>query len=68
MRVGDQWVSYQRFDPFSMLFGAAADFAEVASFSTGKEREKFAVHLTAAIAKNVTSKTWLSGLSDFFDC
>lgn len=67
VRVGDQWVSYQRFDPFSMLFGAAADFAEVASFATAKEREKFAIHLTAAIAKNVTSKTWLSGLSDFFD-
>ena len=67
VRVGDEWVSYARFDPFSTLFGAAADFTEVGRFATGKEADEFAANLGMAIAKNVTSKTWLSGLSDAFE-
>lgn len=67
VRLGDQWVSYQRFDPTSMLIGAAADFAEIGAFADTQERDAFALNLSMAVAKNVTSKTWLSGLSDFFD-
>ena len=67
VRVGDEWVSYARFDPFSTLFGAAADFTEIGRFATGKEADEFAANLGMAIAKNVTSKTWLSGLSDAFE-
>src|SRR3546814_1171738 len=29
--------------------------------------DRFALNLSIAVAKNITSKTWLSGLSDFFD-
>ena len=67
VRIGDEWVSYARFDPFSTLFGAAADFSEVGRFATNKEADEFAANLGMAIAKNVTSKTWLSGLSDAFE-
>lgn len=67
MKLGDRWVSYQRFDPVSMLIGAAADFAEVGTNATAKEGEDIALGLGIAVAKNVTSKTWLSGLSDFFE-
>lgn len=67
VKLGDKWVSYQRFDPVSMLIGAAADFAEVGTNATGKESESIALGLGIAVAKNVTSKTWLSGLSDFFE-
>lgn len=67
VRIGDQWVSYQRFDPFSTLFGAAADFTEVARYATSKEADEFAINLGMGIAKNLTSKTWLSGLSDAFE-
>lgn len=67
VRIGDRWVSYQRFDPFSMLIGAAADFAELARFTTEEEGDRFASALGIAIARNITSKTWLSGLSDFFE-
>jgi endonuclease YncB( thermonuclease family) len=67
MRVGDKWVSYQRFEPLSMLIGVAADFAEVGKFATDEEGDSIAMALATSVAKNVTSKTWLSGASDFFD-
>lgn len=67
VRVGDQWVSYRRFDPLSMVIGAAADFAEVGRYATEKEKDDFAMNLALAVARNMTNKTWLSGLSDFFE-
>ncbi len=67
VRIGDRWVSYQRFDPFSMLIGAAADFAELGRFTTEEEGDRFASAIGVAIARNITSRTWLSGLSDFFN-
>jgi endonuclease YncB( thermonuclease family) len=66
VRVGDRWVSYQRFDPLSLLAGVAADFVEAGHSAKGAEADKLAVHLTLGIAKNLTSKTWLSGAADFF--
>jgi hypothetical protein len=68
VKIGDQWVSYQRFDPTSMLVGAAADFAEVGKYATDEEGDAFALNVLLAVAKNITSKTWLSGLSDFSRC
>jgi hypothetical protein len=66
VKVGDRWVSYSRFDPLSMLAGVAADFVEAGHSSKPQEADKLAVHLTLGIAKNLTSKTWLSGAADFF--
>lgn len=67
IRIGDRWVSYSRFDPVSTLFGVAADFAEAGKWATKKEADQIALNLSASIAKNITNKTWLSGLSDAFD-
>ncbi len=50
-----------------MLIGAAADFTEIGAFAAPRERDAFALNMSMAVAKNVTSKTWLSGLSDFFE-
>ena len=67
IRVGDEWVSYARFDPVSTLFGVAADFAEVGKWASQREADAIAADLAKSIAKNITNKTWLSGLSDAFD-
>ncbi len=67
IKVGDRWYSYQRFEPISLLAGVAADFAELGNFMTPEERDKLAMNVGIAIGKNITSKTWLSGASDFFD-
>ncbi len=67
LKLGDKWVSYQRFDPLSMLIGAAADFSELGMNASARELDEMALGLATSVAKNVTSKTWLSGLSDFFE-
>lgn len=67
IRIGDHWYSYQRFDPVSTLIGVAADFAEAGKWATKKEADTIALNLGLGIAKNITNKTWLSGLSDAFD-
>jgi hypothetical protein len=67
IKVGGQWVSYQRFDPVSTLIGVAADFAEAGKWATKREADQIALNLAQGLAKNVTNKTWLSGLSDAFD-
>ncbi|MDP9412809.1 MAG: hypothetical protein M3Q08_01685 [Pseudomonadota bacterium] len=67
VRVGDQWIAYQRFEPIGLLIGAAADFAEVGTNAAAKEADELALGIATAVAKNITSKTWLSGLSDFFE-
>lgn len=67
IKVGDQWVSFARFDPVSTLVGVAADFAEAGKWATTKEADAIALSLAQGIAKNITNKTWLSGLSDTFE-
>jgi endonuclease YncB( thermonuclease family) len=67
IRIGDKWVSYSRFDPVSTLIGVAADFAEAGKWATNKEADQIALNVAMSIAKNITNKTWLSGLSDAFD-
>ena len=67
IKVGNRWVSYSRFDPVSTLFGVAADFAETGKWATTREADEIALKLAESIAKNITSKTWLSGLSDAFE-
>lgn len=67
IKIGDTWVSYQRFEPLSLIMGATADFAELGTWATGKEADEVALGISMAVAKNITSKTWVSGLSDFFE-
>jgi hypothetical protein len=67
IRVGNQWVSYARLDPFSTLLGVAADFSDFGRYATKQQADKLALNLGMSIANNITNKTWLSGLSDAFD-
>src|SRR3546814_14576751 len=72
MRISD-WSSdvcssdLQRFEPISLLAGVASDFADLGNYMTPEESDRFELNLSIAVAKNITSKTWLSGLSAFFD-
>jgi hypothetical protein len=72
VKVGDRWFSYQRMDPPGMLFGMAADIVELTLNSDfdpndQKTTEDLTAAMIAAIGNSVTSKTWLTGLSDFFE-
>lgn len=68
-KVGDTWYSYSRLDPIGMTLGIGADVAEIIhnSQSSEEEIETTILASTLAIAKNVTSKTYMQGISRFFD-
>ena len=67
IKSGDTWYSYNRTDPFGLIIGAAASFAEI----FGKLDDETAGELVAAMAlaasKSVFNKTWMRGPADFLD-
>lgn len=63
----DGTVSYRafnRFDPFAMFFGLAADFAEIRSFMGDRDGEQLATDMVVAFARNLQSKTYLQGITN----
>ena len=59
------WVAYNRLDPIGMTIGLAADYSEIA----GEMDEFDLLNVSSAIvmstAKNLSSKTYMRGLSEF---
>lgn len=67
VKIGDSYYSYGRLEPLGMLLGTAADFAEI-SGKIGKEDEKTITGLVlASVSNNLTSKTWLRGMSELIE-
>lgn len=64
IRIGDQYYSYQRMDPFASTLGVAAGLVELQDHMTDKQRDDVAMLLTASVMQNLASKTWLSGIGD----
>lgn len=64
IKIGDQYYSYRRLDPFAMTFGTAADIATLGDNMTDKQREEGVGLVFASVVSNIASKTWLSGLTD----
>lgn len=62
--IGDKYYSYNRLEPIGMLFGIAADFTEIAGDLTETERNDLSTAIVSAVSQNITSKTWLRGLSE----
>jgi len=66
MKIGDQWYSFQRLEPLGISIGLVADFME--SLKTGKQSpEQLPAKLLYSFAKNIQSKTFLQGLTGFFN-
>jgi len=63
VKVGDQYYSYKRLDPFSLTIGAAADLATLSDGMTDKQLDNQAASVVGAIISNLQDKTWLSGIS-----
>ncbi|HKX79703.1 MAG TPA: hypothetical protein VJM34_14385, partial [Novosphingobium sp.] len=63
IRLGDQWYSYKRMDPFSTTLGIAADMALLPDGMSERQREDKGTLLVASVLGNLASKTWLSGIS-----
>jgi len=67
VRVGDNYYSYGRLEPLGMLLGVAADFAELSSVMSEAEQKNVASLVMGSVSKNLVSKTWLRGLSEFVE-
>jgi endonuclease YncB( thermonuclease family) len=65
-KVGNQWVSYANYDPFSSLVATVADFAESGKYLSDKDREAQATNITLSALEHFTDNAWFNGLSDFF--
>lgn len=62
VKVGDQWIAYGRLEPLGMIVGLSADYVEL--FDKGLEEEDAVSKIGFAISQNLTSKTFLRGISD----
>ncbi len=63
IRIGDTWHSYGRFDPLGMMIGMAADFAASVGEMDQVTADKIGAALVGAVAKNLTSKTYMRGVA-----
>jgi hypothetical protein len=62
--VGDTYYSYSRLEPIGMLFGVAADATEIWQNADEVEADEIGAMVVGSIMKNLTSKTWLRGVSE----
>jgi hypothetical protein len=67
IKIGDEYYSYRRLDPFALTFGTAADIATVGEGMSDKQREYGAALVAASVISNLANKTWLSGLAGTVD-
>lgn len=67
LKIGDTYISYNRLDPVGATIGIAADIAEITAQTADADAMDLATSAVVSVAQNVTSKTYLSGLADFFE-
>lgn len=59
-----RYVAMNRLDPFFNFFSIAADYHYLAGHLSDDEKHNLATSMTLAIARNVTSKSYLQGLTE----
>lgn len=63
IKIGDEYYSYNRLEPLGSLLGVAADSVEIMSQVDDLKATEIGLAAVASVAKNITSKTFLQGLS-----
>lgn len=61
------WIEFKRMDPYAFSFGIAGDIAEMiqaAQSDPSMDTTGMIALLIASVGNNITSKTWLQGVSD----
>lgn len=66
-KIGDTYYSYARLEPLSTVIGVSADFFSLQDQLNRNEAENVPVLLSMSLAKNVLDKTFLQGISNFFE-
>lgn len=64
VKVGDRYYAYNRLEPLGMMLGLGADIAEMSGGMPQEDQEVVAMAAAMALAKNLASKTYLSGAFD----
>jgi hypothetical protein len=64
IKIGDKYYAYGRLEPIGLILGLAADAVDIMGEAEDMDASELAAVISVAAAKNVTSKTWLRGLSD----
>lgn len=62
-KVGDTYIGFEGIDPTSMFFGMAGDFADAYGHMNEGQRKNVMGSMLVAMATNITSKTYLQGLT-----
>lgn len=66
-KIGDAYISFARLDPFATFFGIAADVAEYSRTWSDSAKGNWAGGAVLALANNITSKSYLTGLVELMD-
>jgi len=64
IKVGDDYYSFRRLEPLAMIVGATADAHDIWKYANEEEKGRIGAAIGGAIAQNLTSKTFLKGMSD----
>jgi hypothetical protein len=67
IKIGDSYYSYSRLEPIGSILGLTADFVLTAKNADEKTINETAAELMMSVTKNLSSKTFLSGISRFLD-
>lgn len=64
LKIGNKHYSYGRLEPLGMVMGIAADASDIWDEMDTEEQENVAALIALSVSKNLTSKTFMKGLSD----
>jgi len=67
IKIGDKYYSYNRLEPIGSILGMTADFVEAAKQADEKETNEMIGNIIMSVSKNLTSKTFLSGIAKVLD-
>lgn len=67
LKIGDKYYAYNRLDPVGALLGLSADVTEIIGQTDEAEASQLATAAALSVAQNMASKTYMSGVTDFFD-
>ena len=67
IKVGDEYLAFNRLDPVGSFIGLSADITEIMGQTTEADTMDLVMSAVTATAQNITSKTYLSGVAEFFD-
>jgi hypothetical protein len=67
VKVGDKYISYERFEPIGSLIAYSTDITSIMGQTNDEDSAELVAAGLAAFAKNLSNKTFVSGMVQFVD-